>query len=536
MEDIDVDVVAQNAKQKMRDNKPILIICGIVVLVAIVILILLLMTVGYKKIYGGVSVNGITIGGMTVEEAQNILANNYKDLPYLDISVRCEGYRNDFRAEDIGVNFDTVAAIKTAYSFGREGNIFNKIFNGLKYRFSKADLTIDVSVDRKKVDSELSKVTRDVITPVVNSSYAREGDMLLVKNGITGVSADSEGAIKEIIANLNKMKPMKEEPVYIMTKKIAPEKVDIDKIKTQITKKAQNAEYITDTGNLVEQIIGVEIENISQAKKIAESVTDEGMQFSIPLLITIPEVTTESVLNELFRDKLSTYTSRYNVNEIERTENVRLASEFIDDVILMPGQEFSYNTIVGERSTERGFKTAKVYQQGQIVDGLGGGICQVSSTLYNAVVMADLEVLERRNHSLPVSYVKLGRDATVVYGSIDFRFKNTRQYPIKISSNISGGVLTVDIYGYNTNKTRLVDIETEVIEVLPFKEQEIVDPTMPAGTNQITQTGQKGYKVKSYRVTTENGEVKERKLISTDTYSPVAQVKKVGLDNDVEGL
>ena len=104
----------------------------------------------------------------------------------------------------------------------------------------------------------------------------------------------------------------------------------------------------------------------------------------------------QTVLNELFRDKLSTYTSRYNVNEIERTENVRLASEFIDDVILMPGQEFSYNTIVGERSTERGFKTAKVYQQGQIVDGLGGGICQVSSTLYNAVVMADLEVLERR--------------------------------------------------------------------------------------------------------------------------------------------
>ena len=86
-----------------------------------------------------------------------------------------------------------------------------------------------------------------------------------------------------------------------------------------------------------------------------------------------------------------------------------------------------------------------------MVDGLGGGICQVSSTLYNAVVMADLEVLERKNHSLSVSYVKLGRDATVVYGSIDFRFKNSRQYPIKISSKISGGTLTIEIYGYNTN-------------------------------------------------------------------------------------
>ena len=379
------------------------------------------------------------------------------------------------------------------------------------------------------IESEIAKVTREIETPAVEWSYAREGDKLLVKNGVTGIIADKEAARLEIISKLDKMVNMLDNPVNIKTEEVHPEKVDIDKIQKQITKKVQNAEYISDTGDLIEQIIGIEIEDVDQAKKLANSITEEGMQFSIPLLITMPEITTENVLGELFRDKLSTYTTYFNVNEVERTENVRLAAEFIDDVILMPGQEFSYNNIVGERSTERGFKTAKVYQQGQVVDGLGGGICQVSSTLYNAVVMADLEVLERKNHSLSVSYVKLGRDATVVYGSIDFRFKNSRQYPIKISSKISGGTLTIEIYGYNTNKTRLVDIETEVIEVLPFKEQEIQDATMPVGTSKITTTGHKGYKVKSYRVTTENGEVVERKFIATDIYSPVAQVKRVGI-------
>lgn len=525
MEEIDVDVFAKEAKEKVKGNKLIVLISGIVVLLVVIFLVLLLMTVGYKKIYGGISVNGVSLGGMTLEEAQQTLNTRYKDLAYLDISVRCDEYRNDFRAEDIGANFDVSTAVNTAYSYGRDGNIFEKIVNGLKYKFSETDLTIDVEVDRKKIESEISKVTREVETPAVEWSYAREGDKLIVKNGITGITADKETARLAIISNLNKMISS---TVNVEIEEVKPEKVDIDKIQKQITKKVQNAEYINDTGNLIEQIIGVEIEDINQAKKLAQSIDEEGMQFSIPLLITMPEVTTESVLSELFRDKLSTYTTYFNVNETERTENVRLAAEFINDVILMPGQEFSYNNIVGERSTERGFKTAKVYQQGQIVDGLGGGICQVSSTLYNAVVMADLEVVERKNHSLTVSYVKLGRDATVAYGSTDFRFKNSRQYPVKISSKISGGTLTIEIYGYNTNKTRLVDIETEVIEVLPFKEQEIMDATLPVGTSKITTTGHKGYKVKSYRVTTENGEVVERKLIATDTYSPVAQVKRVG--------
>ena len=195
----------------------------------------------------------------------------------------------------------------------------------------------------------------------------------------------------------------------------------------------------------------------------------------------------------------------------------------------MPGQEFSYNNVLGERTTERGYKIAKVYQEGQVIDGLGGGICQVSSTLYNAVIKADLEILERKNHSLPVSYVKLGTDATVVYGVIDFRFRNNQQYPVRIESKVSGSTLTVEVCGIETNPNRSVDIETEFVSTIDYTEKTIEDASLPMGTSTIIQTGKKGYKVKSYRVTKENGIEIERKFISTDTYSPIAQIKKVAL-------
>ena len=296
MEDIDVDAFSKEDKEKVKGNKLIIGIVGVIVLLVVIFLILLLLTVGYKRIYGGISVNGVSLGGMTLEEAQQTLNNQYKDLGYLDISVRCNDYRNDFRAEDIDSSFDVVSAVNTAYAYGREGNLIDKIVNGLKCRFNKTDLTVDVNVDRKKIESEIAKVTRKVETPAIEWSYTRDGDKLIVKNGVTGVIADKEAARLEIISNLDKMIDMRDNPVNIKTEKVRPEKVDIDKIQKQITKKVQNAEYISNTGDLIEQIIGIEIEDVDQAKKLANSITEEGMQFSIPLLITMPEITTESVL------------------------------------------------------------------------------------------------------------------------------------------------------------------------------------------------------------------------------------------------
>jgi len=516
----------ENEEKKVINTKTLKIIVGVLIGIIVVFGLLVAFTIGYNKIYDGININGVDIGGLTKVQAINVLNEHYRELGNLDVSLSSEEEDISFKAKDVYAVFISEKAAELAFNTGREGNFFKKLVLGLKYRLMSKEIKYDVSVDVKKFDKQIDFVASELGNEVVQPSYVRQGDKLIVNTGMTGVKIDHSAIRQKAIDELNKLKNAN---VEIETIKVKPEKVDIEKIQNAIKTKVQNAEYISDTGVLVDQIIGIEIADLEEAKKIAERVTEEGMQFSIPLKITLPETTIDSVLEELFKDTLSTYTTYFNVNEKERTENVKLAAKSINNVILMPGQEFSYNNIVGERSTENGFKIAKVYQSGQVVDGLGGGICQVSSTLYNSVVKADLEILERKNHSLPVSYVKLGTDATVVYGVLDFRFRNNQQYPVRIESKISGGALTIDICGIKTNPGRTVDIETETVSVLPFAEKTIEDANLPMGTEEIIQTGKKGYKVKSYRVTKENGVEIERKLISTDTYSPIAQIKKVAL-------
>ena len=192
---------------------------------------------------------------------------------------------------------------------------------------------------------------------------------------------------------------------------------------------------------------------------------------------------------------ISSYSTKYSTRNKDRTTNLRLAAEKIDGTVLMPGEEFSYNKVVGERTIAAGYKEAPIYQDGQVVDGLGGGICQISTTLYNAVLYANLEILERRNHQFVPSYVPAGRDATVVYGAIDFRFKNSRSYPIKIKCSVSGGIAKFEIYG--------------------LKEQNEYEVTV---SSKVTSKTKNAIKSETYQTVKQNGNVIRSGVISRDTY------------------
>ena len=192
----------------------------------------------------------------------------------------------------------------------------------------------------------------------------------------------------------------------------------------------------------------------------------------------------------------------------------------------MPGEEFSYNKVVGKRTVEAGYKDAKIYSNGQVVDGLGGGICQISSTLYNAVLMADLEITERRNHYFKTSYVAAGRDATVVWGSIDFKFKNTRTYPIKFEAKVSNGIAEFKIHGIKEEKEYDIKILPVVTQTIPYGTQEIIDPTMAPGTSKVTQGGSSGCRVTTYIEKRLDGKVVSKEKISSDYYKPLTQTIK----------
>ncbi len=159
---------------------------------------------------------------------------------------------------------------------------------------------------------------------------------------------------------------------------------------------------------------------------------------------------------------------------------------------------------MGERTADRGFQSAGAYANGQLIDEVGGGVCQPSSTLYMAVLRADLEVTERHNHSLTVAYTPLGEDATVSWGGPDFRFKNNTKYPIKIVASQSGGAMYIDIVGTKTSDKK-VTLKTEILETLDYEVVEKTDASLAPGTRETQQTGATGYKTVTYKTVTENG-------------------------------
>ena len=161
----------------------------------------------------------------------------------------------------------------------------------------------------------------------------------------------------------------------------------------------------------------------------------------------------------------------------------------------MPGETFSYNDLIGECSTRTGYRESTIYLNGELAKGIGGGICQVSTTLYNAVLRANLEIVQRRNHSLSVTYVPLGQDAMVSIGSSDFKFKNNRDYPIKVIATTGTGNITCQIYGLKNETEYEVKLETRVIS--------------KTATKTKTQT---------YKILYLNGKEVSRTLISTDSY------------------
>lgn len=226
---------------------------------------------------------------------------------------------------------------------------------------------------------------------------------------------------------------------------------------------------------------------------------------------------------------ISSFSTSYGaISSPQRANNIQKATASINGTILMPGDTFSFNGIVGERTEARGYQGAPVIVGNKVESGLGGGICQVSSTLYNAILRANLKSIERAHHTLPSSYVPLGRDATVDWGNIDYKFKNTLNYPIYIEAYATGGNVIFSVYSNNQLTSKSYDITSEVYETIPATTQTVQDSTLPEGQQEVVQKTYTGYKVKVYKNTYQNGKFMDKELVSNDFYRPVNGVIKVG--------
>lgn len=248
-----------------------------------------------------------------------------------------------------------------------------------------------------------------------------------------------------------------------------------------------------------------------------ESGREEKLALELPLTALQPEVTVESLKAEGIERKIVQISTSLGASGPGRVHNVKAAADAVDGMVLKPGEEFNYAKVVERAQKKHGFREAPVIIGGKLVPGVGGGICQVSSTVYNAVLLTGLEVTERRNHSLPVNYLPKGLDASFAEGAINFRFKNNTGKHLLIRSEVNGRTLTLKFFGTFPENT-VYELETKLIESVPAPLKYVRDTSLHPGTHRILEKGKPGYIVETYRVKKVGGTVAERERISRDVY------------------
>lgn len=244
----------------------------------------------------------------------------------------------------------------------------------------------------------------------------------------------------------------------------------------------------------------------------------------MPMLVVQPTVTTRDFHG--IDGELSAFRTTYGERG-NREQNIILACNRINGTLLKPGGVFSYNRTVGPRDTDGGFRLAPVIVRGKLQPGMGGGVCQVSSTLYNAVLLANLKIVQRTHHAFPVHYLPAGRDATVAYDSIDFRFQNDTVYPMVVVVNAGGGEVSVRLYG-KRRSGQTVQLQRTNMSTWEAGVEHVTDSSLPTGRVSTVDRGHDGHRVRVWRIVRQNGVVVRRELVSSDMYRAFPRVVAVG--------
>lgn len=506
-------------------NKKIIMIIVIVFVFFILSVIFSLLNFGSADIISGISIGNVNVSGNSKENTIKVLDKLIIDREKKDINL--EYIENDNKYEKkidlsvLAITYNIESSVNKAYNIGRNGNIFKSNFDIIKTIIFKKNIDIDFTIDEKKLDNLISDISSNLPNKMIQSGYYIEGKDLIITKGVSGYIVDKEAFTHTLYSYINNLND-KSNSISIPVKYIEPEKIDIEKIHSEVYKEAKNAYFEENPFKVTAEVRGVDFD-LKKAKGFLEE-NNNNTEFTIQLKYTEPEIKLKNLKIDVFPNLLSSFSTRFDEDNKERSNNLNIAASKIDGTILAPGAEFSYNRVVGERSISAGYKEAKIYQGGKVIDGLGGGICQISSTLYNAVVCANLDVTERYNHQFITSYVQPGRDATVAYGSKDFKFKNNRTYPIRIDVYITSGIAKVDIYGIKEKADKEIDIDVETISTIPYETKYQTDSSLPSNTEKLKQRGANGVIVKAYKLVKKNGITISKSLLSKDSYIPLDKI------------
>jgi vancomycin resistance protein YoaR len=303
----------------------------------------------------------------------------------------------------------------------------------------------------------------------------------------------------------------------------------IDELAKRIDQPPVDARYNIASRRFVPEKPGYMVDRTALVSAMMDGFQQVGPAvIDVPISVVSPSVTLELLERLQISECISSYQTTFDASDKPRSSNIKLAAELVDGTILLPSEEFSFNRRVGPRTREAGFLEAIEIVDNEYVIGVGGGVCQVSSTLYNAAVLARLEIIERRPHSRVSTYVPAGRDATVYYPVIDLRFRNSLERPVMISAQVESNVVRVAVIG-SPLEARRVEFVTRTIATLLPQTNRVADPTLAPGKEVVEQESATGVVVEAYRrVFADDGSLVSEEIVSRDTYPPVNRVVRVG--------
>lgn len=533
---IKVDEKPEYVQEMIKKRKKTKFLIGLIILTILMITvfstIFAILNTNNSNIINGVTIKNLDVSGLSKEAAIEKITEAINKELIAEINLEYgDEYKVSIKPEQIEFKYEINEIVDEAYQIGRNGNVLRDNYSILYANIFGKELEINYNYNGDLLNQFIEDVNSKIPGVVVEPTYYIEDNKLFVNKGIDGIKVKSEELKNEIIKsifqrNASQMTEDFNQTIKIPIEEANASEINMEKIYLEIYQEPKDAYYETEPYKIYPDVDGIDLMiSVEEAQNLVE--IEDKQEYVFDLKITEAEKTLDELGTEAFPYLISQFSTKYDASNRNRSTNLELAAQKINGKVLMPGDEFSFNKIVGKRTVEAGYKDAAIYADGGVVDGLAGGICQISSTLYNSVLLANLQITERRNHSFTTSYAPAGKDATVVWGTTDFRFINSRSYPVKIEATVRNGIAEFKIYGMQEEteyEVRILPIRTQSIPYTTTYEE---DPSLMPGQQIVKQAGHAGCKVTTYKELRLNGEVVSKEPISNDTYQPMRTIIRV---------
>lgn len=542
------------------------------------------------RIHPGVRVDGVAVGGKTVENAAAIIASRATKVLDRAVVLEAGGEQWSITAQEVGGSVDATGLAQAAYRIGRSTNVARAVKERAFAWFGAERLPLRVKLDDNAlaglfdaIDSSVGSPPKDATVEVdgitVRLVPAQDGtgvDRVRAREAIANALASDErtvglsivpvpaaiqdedaqaayeaakravsapltvryersswtlepAVIGEWLAFRSNEASGSEDPVlecYLASDEVSR---TLTPIVGSVGKLAKNASFKVSNGvvTIIPSEDGLALDTDAFARSALAALTGDGERtVELPMRRVEPEITTEDAKSMGIKERISTYTTDYSPSNKPRVNNIHLLADALDGTLVPPGGVFSFNQTIGPRTAEKGYQEANAIVNGKLVPQLGGGVCQVGTTIFNTVFFSGLPVVERHNHSLYISHYPKGRDATVSWGGPDFKFRNDTEHWILIATSYTSSTITISLYGtdpgYDVSYTT-----SDFFDLRDYPVREVPDPTLPVGTRVIDEKGQKGLSVIVTRIVKKNGVV-VRKDTFKSVYRPAEEVVRVG--------